>query len=280
MQQTFKKCETLKQYCHTLYLVIKSYRGPSQFPSMLLVSFIRMAMCPSLTSPMMRYTGPLRVCHNGSKGMQLCSGILVMSLKELLRTSKEDISYQQWCQAFDHFMLLVEQFCTADCPGRTAHYCFLVGHKSFKGNKFNLYLMYNMAICFTSISNKLFNLATVQNTVLAYALLHFQASTTLAEMQLLFASSVQVAGALGPVQSGSSQANAAAAPANTALAKHHSSGSVNLDKLCLRCGCHCNQPLGANRGGYGFSGREHKLSGTKGIDGGIWARGSGCWAVL
>jgi hypothetical protein len=42
----------------------------------------------------------------------------------------------------------------------------------------------------------------------------------------------------------------------------------------------CNQPLGANRGGYGFSGREHKLSGTKGINGGIQARGSGRWAVL
>jgi hypothetical protein len=179
----------------------------------------------------------LEGCQDGNKGMQLCGSILVTSSKELLCAGKEDISYQQWCQAFNRFMLLVEQHCPMDCPGWTTHYHFLVGHKSFKGDKFNLYLMYNTAIHFALILNKEFNLATVQDTVLAYTMLSFQANTALAEMQLLFASSAQVTSTSGPVQSGSGQAIPTAAPANTALAKHHSSTSVDLDKLCLRCGC-------------------------------------------
>jgi hypothetical protein len=80
--------------------------------------------------------------------------------------------------------------------------------------------------------------AAVQDTVLAHAQTRFQANTALAEMRRLFASSAQVAGASGPVQSAGSRAVTAAAstPSSTALAKHCSTGGVNPDKICLRCG--------------------------------------------
>jgi hypothetical protein len=219
----------------------------------------------------------LEGCQDGNKGMQLRGGVLVMSLKELSCAGEEDISYQQWCQAFNCFMLLVEQHCPADCPGWTAHYHFLIGHESFKGDKFNLYLMYDTAICFASIGNKELDLATVQDTVLAYATLRFQANTALAEMQLLFASSAQVASTLGPVQSSSGQAIPMAALANTALAKHRSTTGVNPDKLCLRCGHHnahqtrlCMESSSFNGGAILLRGTQFTQSTRK-----AWSNGKG-----
>jgi hypothetical protein len=178
--------------------------------------------------------------QDGNEGVQLRGGVLVTSSKELSRAGEEAISYQQWCQAFNRFMLLVELYCPDDHPGWTAHYHYLVGHESFNGDEFDLYLMYDTAIRFASIANKSFDLATVQDTVLAHAQTRFQANTALAEIQRLFASSAQVAGASGPVWSGGGRAvaaaAAAAAPINTALARHRTTTGVDPDKICLRCG--------------------------------------------
>jgi hypothetical protein len=178
--------------------------------------------------------------QEGNEGVQLRGGVLVTSAKELSRAGEEDISYQEWCQAFDRFMLLVAEHCPQDHAAWTAHYHFLVGHESFKGDEFRLYLMYDTSIRFASIANKSFDIAVVQEAMLAHAQSRFQTETALAEMRLLFANHAPVASASGPIRSGGGRAvaaaAAAAAPINTALAKHRSTGGVDPDKVCLRCG--------------------------------------------